>query len=91
METGERDYYVGPLRFMHSADGVTWYLSTVSYMDSSLTDTNAANVALYAPSLQRNQSMIVHWVGVEEGHQFEVEMVRHYEGTVTEEFQSLPR
>lgn len=31
------------------------------------------------------------WVGIESGHQFEIELIRHYEGIPSDEYQSLPK
>lgn len=71
---------------MYSNDGVVWTLATDSIYDATFTNTNAAFTALYAPSLQRNQNVIMMFTGLEAGHQFELEFVRHFEGQVKDEF-----
>lgn len=48
------DYFLGPTRWMYSADGITWRLATDSIAYSGYNDTVCAYTALYAPSLQRN-------------------------------------
>lgn len=46
------DYYLGPTRWLFSADGITWKLATDSiYNTTFFNDTTAAYTALYAPSL----------------------------------------
>lgn len=46
------DYYLGPTRWLFSADGITWKLATDSiHNTTTFNDVVAAHTALYAPSL----------------------------------------
>lgn len=45
------EHFIGPTRWLVSANGTTWSIASDSPFNGAYNDTNAAFTALYAPSL----------------------------------------
>lgn len=55
------NYFLGPARWMYSADGVTWVLAKEPITNPIYTDVTAAYTAIAASSFQRNHGVVMLW------------------------------